>query len=50
MEEAIFEEMGAYVLKRQNTDAQYIATCPIMDLCKKTVKRSGAWVASRWWE
>ena len=29
---------------------QYIATRPILDLCKKTVQRPGAWVASRWWE
>ena len=33
MEEAGFEEMGAYVLKRQNMVAQYIATQRIMDLC-----------------
>ena len=50
MEEAWFEEMGAYVLKRQNTVAQYIATRPVLDLCKDTVQRSGLWVARRWWE
>ena len=40
MEEAGFEEVGAYVLKRQNTVAQYIATRPILDLCKETVRTS----------
>ena len=41
MEEAGFEEMGAYILKRQNTTAQYIVTQPILDLCKKTVQMPG---------
>ena len=50
MEEAGFEEMGAYFLKRQNTVAQYIATRPILDLCEETVRRTGAWVAIIWRE
>ena len=50
MEEAEFEDMGEYVMKRQNTVALYIATRPIMDLCKETVRRSGTWVARIWWE
>ena len=49
MEEAGFEDMGAYVLKSQNTVVQYIATRTILYLCKKTVRRPGAWVARRWW-
>ena len=49
MEEVGFEDMGAYVLKRQNTAAQYIVTQPILDLSKNTVHRSGAWVARIWW-
>ena len=48
MEEAGFEKIGAYILKGQNTVAQYITTRPIMDLCKKTVQRPGIWVAQRW--
>ena len=44
------DEMGAYVLKRQNTVAQYIATRPIMNLYEETVHKSGAWVDRRWWE
>ena len=42
MEELGFEDIGAYILKRHNTVAQYIATRPIMYLCKKTVQRPGA--------
>ena len=45
-----FEEMGTYVLKRQTTVAQYIATRRIMDLYEETVRRPGAWVARRWWD
>ena len=37
MEEAGIEEIGAYILKRQNTVAHYITMRPIMDLCKNTV-------------
>ena len=48
MEEAVFEEVGEYFLKRQNTAAQYIATRPILDLCEETVRMPGAWVAKRW--
>ena len=42
--------MGAYVLKRQNTVAQYIVSRPILDLCKETVRRYGAGVYRIWWE
>ena len=48
MEEAGFEEMVAYVPKRQNTVVQYTTTRPILDLCEKTVRRPGAWVARIW--
>ena len=27
------EEIRVYIARRQNMVAQYIATCPIMDLC-----------------
>ena len=50
MEEAGFEEMGAYVLKRQNTAAHDIATRPILNLCKNNVRSTGAWVDRRLWE
>ena len=50
MGEAVFEEMRAYLLKRQNTVAQYIAAQPILDLCEETVRRSGVRVARRRWD
>ena len=50
MEEAGFNEIGVYITRRQNTFAQYIATRPILDLCERSVRRTGAWVSRRWWE
>ena len=47
MQEAGFKEMGEYVLKSQNTVAQYIAKRPITELRKKTVRIPGVWVANR---
>ena len=38
MQEAGLEEIGEYVPKRHNTVVQYIATRPILDLCKDTVR------------
>ena len=43
-EEVGFEDMGAYVLKRQITGAQNIATQPILHLCEEEVQRPGAWL------
>ena len=39
MEEAVFEDIGVYIKKRQNTVAQYIVTRPILDLCEQSVQR-----------
>ena len=50
MEEAVFKDIGVYILKRQNTVAKYIATQTILDLCEQSVRRPGAWVSWRWWE
>ena len=50
MEDVGFEDIGDYVLRRQNTVAQYIFMQPILDLCEKTVHRPVLWVARRWWE
>ena len=38
------------VLWRQNTVAQFIATRPILGLCKVAEKRRGTCVPHRWWE
>ena len=50
MDEVGFEEIRVYILKRQNAVAQYIATQNIIDLCKRSVQRPGAWVYRKWWE
>ena len=47
MEDLGFEEIGAYILKIQNTVAQYIATRPMLDLCERYVWRPRAWVSQR---
>ena len=44
MQELGFEEMEEYAIKRQNTVVQYIATRPIMELYKDTVRMLGMWV------
>ena len=50
MEEAVFENIGVYIISRKNTIAQYIATRPILDLCEQSLWRPGAWVSRQWWE
>ena len=37
-------------LRRQNTVAQFIATRPILGLCKVAERRRGTRVPQRWWE
>ena len=50
VKDAGFEEIGVYILKRQNMVAQYIVTQPILDLCESLVQRPGSWVSRRRWE
>ena len=50
MEEAVFDKIGAYILERQNTVVQYIATRPILDLFKNMGQRLGSWVTKKWRE
>ena len=38
------------IIRRQNTVAQFIATRPILDLCKQATRRPGTRVPRRWWE
>ena len=45
-----FEYIRVYITRRQNTVAQYIATLLILDLCKRSIRRLGAWVSRRWWD
>ena len=50
MEEAGFEEMIADVLKGQNMVAQCITMRPILDLCERSIRKTGACVSWMWWD
>ena len=50
MLEAGLQEVETYVSRRQNTDAQFIATRLIMDLCLAVERRQGSEVENKWWE
>ena len=50
MKEAGIVQIRTSILRRQNTVEQFIATWPILDLCKKSKLRPGARVPRRWWE
>ena len=43
MVEAGFEEIGAYIMRGQNTVMQYIATRLIMDLCERSSRSPTAY-------
>ena len=49
-EDAGFELMETYIQQMQNTVTDYIATRPILDLCKAAERKRGTWVGIRWWE
>ena len=48
MKEADFKDVQTSINIRQNTDAQYIATQQLLDLCEGTTQIGGARVAIRW--
>ena len=50
MEEAGLTDIRTSIQRRQNMVAQYIATQPLLDLCKGARPREGARVILRWWE
>ena len=50
MKEAGLTDIRTSINRRQNTDAQCIATPPLLDLCKGERQREGARVALRWWD
>ena len=50
MKEAGIVRIWTSILRRQNMVAQFIATRPILGLCKVAVRRWGTWVPRRWWE
>ena len=43
-------DVGKSIANRQNTVAQYIATRPLLDLCKSAREREGVKVPQSWWE
>ena len=50
MKEVGFTDVRTSINRSQNTVAQYIATRPLLDLCKGTTQRGGARVSIRWWD
>ena len=49
MREAGLTDTRKSIANRQNTVAQYIATRPLLDLCKGARAREGARVPMWWW-
>ena len=49
MRELGLEEIKAYIPRRQNTVAQYIDNCLIMDLYLYMESRPGSQTPVRWW-
>ena len=49
MKEAGLTDVHTSINRRQNTVAQYIATRPLLDLCKGVKQIEGARVTLRWW-
>ena len=50
LKEARVVRARTLVLRRQNTVAQFIATQPILGLCKMAERRRGTRVPQRWWD
>ena len=50
MKEAGLTDIRTSILKRQNMVAHYIASRPLLDLCKGARAREGAKVPLRWWD
>ena len=46
----ISQGIRTYIMRRQDTVAQYIVTRPILDFCERSALRLGAWVSRLWWE
>ena len=49
-EEVRFQTMVEYIWRRQNTDAQYIATRSLIDLCEGSERAPGERLGMQWWE
>ena len=46
----VLEESRVYIALHQNTVAQYIVTCPIMDLCLAAERKPVIRLSRKWWE
>ena len=44
------DNIVVYIARRQNTVAQYISTCPIMDLCLAAERKPLMRLYRQWWE
>ena len=49
MRVAVLEDIETYICRHQNTEAQYIATNPIMDLCLYMDRSLVSRTLMRWW-
>ena len=50
MSEVGVQEVETYSARHHNTDAQFILTSPIMDLCLTVARCPGARLLKQWWE
>ena len=50
MKEAGFTDVRTSINRRQNTVVQYIATRPLLDLCRGMTQIGGDRMAMRWWD
>ena len=46
----VMKEIGVYIIRRQNTVAHSIATCPSMDLFLAAQGKLGMCLSRKWWE
>ena len=50
LEMVILDDIGVYIVRHQNTFAQYIATCCTMELCLAAEQWPGMQLLQRCWE
>ena len=46
----VLEEIGVYTTRQQYTVVQYIAICPITDLCLAAEQKPQMYLYRQWWE
>ena len=44
------KDIKIYIYRHHNTEAQYVTTHPILDLCLDVKRRPESWVLKWWWE